>query len=65
MILKSNPQMREIHSALADLFFLFFLFLLLLAALVATTAATTTASSSSSGHGAACGTELKLVEVAQ
>jgi hypothetical protein len=64
MILKSNPQMREIHSALADLFFLFFLFLLLLAALVATTAATTTASSSS-GHGAACGTELKLVEIAQ
>ena len=64
MILKSNPQMREIHSALADLFFLFFLFLLLFAALVATAAATTTASSSS-GHGAACGTELKLVEIAQ
>ena len=64
MILKSNPQMRKIHSALADLFFLFFLFLLLFAALVATTAATTTASSSS-GHGAACGTELKLVEIAQ
>jgi hypothetical protein len=64
MILKSNSQMRKIHSALADLFFLFFFFFLLLAALVATIAATTTAGSSS-GHGAAWGMESKLIEIAQ